>query len=236
MCLFDWFRRKPATTEEPSATGKQNLQVQPAPPLFEEPAANHPTKPPGVVDTIRLKATAQGARAEPEPPQDEVFQPAPPDPEQIAKATNVGWTMTPSARCFAIIKEFEGCKLKAYRCPAGVWTIGYGWTIGVKPGMRWTQQKAEEMLIEGVKPYAQAVAKSLGRAPTTQGQYDALVSFCYNAGQGNFRRSSMLRYHLRGQRMQAANAFLAWNKGGGKVLKGLVRRRQAERALYLSKL
>jgi lysozyme len=163
------------------------------------------------------------------PPAESVNEPVKP-----SKAAPKGWAVSPKG--LAIIREFEGCKLKAYRCPAGVWTIGYGWTIGVKPGTRWTQQKAEEMLIEGVKPYAKAVSESIGKAPTTQNQFDALVSFCYNAGPGNFRKSSMLRFHRQGKYQQAADAFLGWNKGGGKVLKGLVRRRKHERALYLSKL
>jgi len=223
MGLFDWFKRKPAT-------GKQSLQVQPAPPLFEEPSANHPTKPPGVVDTIRLKATAQGARAEPEPPPEDAAS----EPVKPAKTAQKGWAVSPKG--LALIKEFEGLRLKAYRCPAKVWTIGYGWTIGVKPGMVWTREKAESMLIEGVKPYARAVAEAIGNAKTNQNQFDALASFCYNAGPGNLRKSSMLRLHKAGKYQQAGDAFMSWVRGGGKVLPGLVRRRKHERALYLSKL
>jgi lysozyme len=231
MGLFDWFKRKP------DHSGDANKMIQPAtiresrivqPPLFDEPAANHPTKPPGVVDAIRLQVTAQGARAEPEPPPaDAVSEPVKPEKAK-------GWVVSP--RGLALIKEFEGCKLKAYRCPAGVWTIGYGWTHGVKPGMVWTRQKAEEMLVEGVKPYARAVAESIGKAPTTQGAFDALTSFAYNAGTGALRKSSMLRLHRQGKYQAAADAFLNWTRGGGKVLPGLVRRRKHERALYLSKL
>jgi GH24 family phage-related lysozyme (muramidase) len=144
-------------------------------------------------------------------------------------------TMAVSQRGIDLIKQFEGCKLTAYWDKWGkVWTIGYGWTIGVKKGDRWTQAKAEKMLTEGVKPYAKAVADAIGTAPTTQGAFDAMTSFCYNAGPANFRKSSMLRFHRQGNRTAAGNAFLAWNKAGGVVLKGLVRRREAERALYLS--
>jgi GH24 family phage-related lysozyme (muramidase) len=143
--------------------------------------------------------------------------------------------MSVSKRGIDLIKQYEGCKLTAYWDKWGkVWTIGYGWTIGVKKGDRWTQAKAEKMLAEGVKPYAKAVADAIGTTPTTQGAFDAMTSFCYNAGPTNFRKSSMLRFHRQGNRTAAGNAFLAWNKAGGVVLKGLVRRREAERALYLS--
>lgn len=132
----------------------------------------------------------------------------------------------------ALIKEFEGCRLKAYKCPAGVWTIGYGWTIGVKPGDVWTQAKAEEMLAKGVKPYADAAEVKCPHS--TQNQFDAMVSLCYNIGPGNFAKSSVARLHNAGNFTGAADAFLKWNKGGGKVLAGLTRRRQAERNLYMS--
>jgi lysozyme len=230
MGWFDWFKRHPAVTEQSSATGKQSLQVQPAPPLFDEPAANHPTKPPGVVDTIRLQATAQGARAEPEPPAEDAVS----EPVKPAKAAPKGWAASP--KCLALIKEFEGLRLKSYRCPARVWTIGYGETRGIKPGMVWTRAQAEAALIEGVKPYAKAVAEAIGNAKTTQNQFDALTSFCYNAGPGNLRKSSMLRLHRAGKYQQAGDAFMAWTKGGGRTLPGLVRRRKHERVLYLSKL
>lgn len=130
-----------------------------------------------------------------------------------------------------LIKEFEGCRLKAYKCPAGVWTIGYGWTPGVKPGQVWTQEQAEEMLAKGVKPYAATVAKTCPHA--SQNQFDAMVSLCYNIGPGNFIKSSVARLHNQGNFNAAADAFLKWNKGGGKVLAGLDRRRRAERKLYL---
>ena len=133
-----------------------------------------------------------------------------------------------------LIKEFEGFRSKAYLCPARVWTIGYGHTAGVKPGMRVTQSEAEAMLRKDLKIYERHVANALGDAQTSQGQWDALVSFCYNAGPGNLHKSSMLRLHKQGQYKAAADSFLNWTKGGGRVLPGLVRRRKAERALYLS--
>jgi len=229
MGLFDWFKRKPATTEKSSAVVKQSLTT---PPLFEEPAANHPTGKPGLVDSIKLQHTAQGARAEPEPPLEDAAS----DPVKPAKAK--GWAI--SQKGLALIKEFEGLRLKAYRCPAGVWTLGYGETRGIRPGMVWTRQQAETALIEGVKPYVKAVAEAIGKAPTTQNQLDALASFCFNAGPANFRKSSMLKLHRAGKYQAAADAFMNWTKAKTKKgfvsLPGLVRRRKHERALYLSKL
>lgn len=133
----------------------------------------------------------------------------------------------------ALIRQFEGCRLKAYTCPAGVWTIGYGWTHGVKPGDHWTQEQAEKMLIQGLDQYENAVQSAIGMNKTTINQFSAFVSICYNIGVGNFVKSSMLRHHKTGDYAKAANAFLLWNKAGGKVLNGLIKRRQAERALYL---
>lgn len=133
-----------------------------------------------------------------------------------------------------LIKEFEGFRSKAYRCPAGVWTIGYGHTAGVKPGMTITREQGEAMLRKDLKIYERHTSEALGNAKTSQGQWDALVSFCYNAGPGNLKKSSMLRLHKQGKVKAAAQAFMAWTKGGGRVLPGLVRRRKAEKALYLS--
>lgn len=134
-----------------------------------------------------------------------------------------------------LIKEFEGCKLKAYKCPAGIWTIGYGWTHGVKEGDEWNQEMADRMLVEGIKPFETAVNHAIAVAKTTQAQFDAMVSLCYNVGPANFQKSSVVRYHRDGNHAKAAESFLLWNKGGGRVLSGLVRRREAEKRLYLSK-
>lgn len=134
-----------------------------------------------------------------------------------------------------LIKEFEGCKLKAYKCPAGVWTIGYGWTQGVKEGDVWNQQMAERMLVEGVNPFERAVLQAIGDKPTTQNQFDAMVSLCYNVGPANFQKSSVVRYHRDGNFSKAAESFLLWNKAAGRELAGLTRRRQAEKRRYLSK-
>ena len=133
-----------------------------------------------------------------------------------------------------ILKEFEGLRLEAYRCSAGVPTIGYGWTSGVKMGDVWTREKAEHMLIEGVKPYEKAVQEAIGDAKTSQNQYDAMVSLCYNIGPGNFKKSSVAKLHKEGKYAQAAAAFMMWVKAGGKIIGGLIKRRNKEKALYLS--
>ena len=138
-----------------------------------------------------------------------------------------------------LIKEFEGCSLKAYKCPAGVWTVGWGTTEpvnGVKPhqGMVITQAQADALLVTHLKVYEDAV----NRLGTTlnQNQFDALVSFCYNLGTGIFK-GNLLTAIKSGNEYKVANQLLLYNKarvnGVLTELKGLTRRRQAERDLYL---
>jgi lysozyme len=136
----------------------------------------------------------------------------------------------------AIIKKFEGCRLKAYRDIVGVWTIGYGITSSVgygriKRGMTISQATADEWLVDGLAKYEDAVNKALTR-PANQNQYDALVSLCWNIGQGGLTRSSIIKFHNAGDEKSAAQAFMMWVKAGGKVNKGLTNRRLAEMALY----
>jgi GH24 family phage-related lysozyme (muramidase) len=132
-----------------------------------------------------------------------------------------------------LIKSFEGLRLKAYRCPAGVPTIGYGATgPGVRIGMTWTEDEAHARLVADVARFEQAVAKAL-TVPANENQFAAMVSLAFNIGTGGFARSSVLRRHNARDFTGAADAFLLWNKGGGRVLPGLVRRRKAERDLYL---
>lgn len=133
-----------------------------------------------------------------------------------------------------LIKSCEGFRAKAYRDAVGVLTIGWGHTAGVKPGMVITQAQGEAMLRHDLEVFEKGVSAALGKTPTTQGQWDAMVSFSYNVGLGNFRKSSVLRLHKAGNYPAAANALLLWNKAGGRVLDGLTRRRRAERSLYLS--
>lgn len=146
--------------------------------------------------------------------------------------------MQTSDKGIALIKEFEGCKLTAYQDSVGVWTIGYGWTQPVdgKPiraGMTIKQETAERLLKTGLVSYEIDVSR-LVKVSLTQGQFDALVSFTYNLGARSLSTSTLLRKLNAGDYAGAADEFLRWNKAGGKVLNGLSRRREAERALFLS--
>jgi lysozyme len=138
-----------------------------------------------------------------------------------------------------IVKEFEGCKLTAYKCPAGVWTIGYGTTaaafVGVEPkvGMTITQAEAEKYLKLAIKKFAEAIKPAITQ-PINENEFGAFVSLAYNIGSGAFKKSSALRHFNAGDKAKAADAILMWNKAGGKVLAGLTRRRAAERALFLT--
>lgn len=123
------------------------------------------------------------------------------------------------------IAKYEGIRLKAYRCPAGVWTIGVGHTGGVTEGMTITHEQAMAYFAEDIKASERAVEK-LGME-LTQGQFDALVSFCYNCGAGNLKKLCTDR-----TKKQIADAIPLYNKGGGKVLAGLVKRRAWERGLF----
>lgn len=141
--------------------------------------------------------------------------------------------LKPSHNCLDIIREFEGLKLKAYKCPAGVWTIGYGSTgPGITAGLVWTLDQAKARLAKDVETFAAGVAKIAGDC--TQGQFDALVSFAYNLGLGALKSSTLLRKHIANDHKSAAVEFPRWNKADGKVLAGLTRRRIAEAALYAS--
>jgi lysozyme len=136
-----------------------------------------------------------------------------------------------------LIKKHEGLRLNAYRCPAGVWTIGYGITssagVGkVTPGMKITQAEAEDMLRRALAVFEAGVEKAIKRQPT-QAQFDAMVSLAYNIGVGAFSKSSLVRRFNDGNIAGAADAFLMWNKAGGRVLKGLENRRKDERAWFL---
>ena len=133
-----------------------------------------------------------------------------------------------------LLKSFEGCKLTAYKCPAGIWTVGYGSTGGhVKPGLTITQEYAEGLLRSDLRRFEEAVAKL---APgSSDNQFSALVSFAFNVGIDALKTSTLLKLHRAGDYEGAAEQFKRWNKAGGKVLAGLVRRRAAEAALYRSK-
>lgn len=138
----------------------------------------------------------------------------------------------------ALLKKFEGCRLKAYRCPAGICTIGYGHTSAagepeVHDGMTITQQQAEEILKRDLVKYETAVF-SMVQQPLNQRQFDTLVDFAYNAGVGALKTSTLLKKVNAAQFDAVPAELMKWTKGGGKVLPGLVRRRQAESAWWAS--
>ena len=147
--------------------------------------------------------------------------------------------MKTSSSCTSLIREFEGFVASAYLCPANVWTIGIGTTVypngtKVKKGDKCTQEQALEYLQHDLKSFEKTVSESV-KVPLSQNQFDALVSLAYNIGSGAFKNSTLLKKLNAKDYAGAADQFLVWNKGGGKVLKGLVRRRDAERALFLKK-
>ena len=129
------------------------------------------------------------------------------------------------------VKQWEGRKLKAYRCSAGVWTIGFGHTEDVEEGDTITSSEAELLLIEDLRERANALAPFVN-APVTEGQYIALVSLAFNIGVGALKKSSLLRYINLGRMDEAADEFLRWVYAGGKVSEGLKNRREAERELF----
>lgn len=135
-----------------------------------------------------------------------------------------------------LIKEFEGVRLTAYKCPAGILTIGIGHTSAagapeVKPGMTITANEAYEILDRDLDQYEKAVDR-LVKVPLSQEQFDALVSFVYNVGVGAFQKSTLLKKLNAGQYGAVPGELMKWTKAGGKELPGLVRRRRAEAALW----
>lgn len=138
-----------------------------------------------------------------------------------------------------LIKDFEQCRLAAYQCSAGVWTIGWGHTKGVKQGDTCTQAQADAWLAEDVAEVEQGV-RLLVKVPLTQGQFDALVSFAFNCGLDidvdtiaeGLGDSTLLRKLNAGDYIGAALEFQKWDKSSGMTLRGLTRRRLAERALF----
>lgn len=142
--------------------------------------------------------------------------------------------MQTSDKGIELIKQFEGCKLTAYLCPAGVLTIGYGHTgPGVTPNLKISINEAERLLRLDLVRFEAGVAQAV-TMPLNQSQFDALVSFTYNLGVGALRGSTLLKVLNTGYYQAAAEQFAKWNKAGGRVLPGLTRRRGAERALFLS--
>lgn len=155
-------------------------------------------------------------------------------PEKAEPQAKQEGELTVSDRGVELIAKYEGCKLEAYKCPAGVWTIGYGHTANVKEGDRLSSQaEAKALLKEDLKKYGgyvnDCVKKGSITFPLTQNRFDALTSFCYNCGNGSLQKLVTGR-----NESVVAEKLLQYNKGGGRVLPGLVKRREEERALFLS--
>lgn len=155
--------------------------------------------------------------------------------------------------------QFEGCRNKPYLCPAHIWTIGYGhvlyqeqirlpmvrkegytglirkeYPLNPEDNRVWTKQEIEELFAADIASFERGVLRLVPSCVGRQGAFDALVSISFNFGLGNLQRSTIRIKANRGDWEGAADAFLMWTKGGGRVLPGLVRRRHAERALFLA--
>jgi lysozyme len=159
----------------------------------------------------------------------------PDDPEPASAPRKV------SEAGIALVKSFEGCArrrpdglVEAYPDPGtggAPWTIGWGATgPGIGPGTAWTQAQCDTRLVADLARHAADVLRAIGDAPTTQGQFDALVSFHYNTGA--IGRATLTRRHKAGDIAGAGREFARWNRAGGRVMAGLTRRRAAEAALY----
>lgn len=143
----------------------------------------------------------------------------------------MGIHMKTSKNGIDLIKFFEGLRLKAYLCAAGVPTIGYGSTINVNIGDSITESDADEMLARDLISHEAAV-ESLITQELKQHQFDALVSFCYNLGEGNLSKSTLRKKINDGKFEEASMEFGKWVNAGGKRLEGLVKRRQAEADMF----
>jgi lysozyme len=139
--------------------------------------------------------------------------------------------MKTGSKGIELIKSFEGFKAEAYLCPANVWTIGYGTTSGVKRGQTVTIKEAEDLLQKDLVKFENTVNSAV-KVKLTQDQFDALVSFVYNVGPGNFRSSTLLSLLNQGDYASVPFQMARWNRANGRVLAGLTRRRKAEGDLF----
>lgn len=134
-----------------------------------------------------------------------------------------------------LIKSFEGLRLTAYRDVVGIPTVGYGHCgPDVKMGLSVTPDKAEQLLHNDLERFCHGVEAALGDTEATESQFSAMVCLAYNIGLGNFTKSHLLSKFLTGDLEGAADQFLRWSHAGGVEVPGLLRRRQAERTLFLS--
>jgi lysozyme len=158
--------------------------------------------------------------------------------------------MKVSARLTELVKHHEGVRLRPYRCPALLWTVGVGHVIDpahtrvkhedrkslpIPPGWDRVLSMAEvdALLAQDLAKFERGVARLCPGSVNHQGQFDALVSFAFNVGLGNLQRSGLRMKTNRGELEDAAEEFMKWTKAGGRVLPGLVKRRKDERAMYL---
>jgi lysozyme len=140
--------------------------------------------------------------------------------------------LTYSRNGLALTEQYEGCRLTAYQDQVGVWTVGYGHTgADVTPGLTITQAEAEALLAKDVLAAARCVNTTV-KLRLTQGEFDALVDFVFNLGPGNFLRSTLLTALNAGDLARAAAQFECWDRAGGVIVAGLLRRRQAELGLF----
>jgi lysozyme len=134
----------------------------------------------------------------------------------------------------SLIKKFEGCELKAYRCAANVLTIGYGSTKNVKEGDTITQEEADKLLLHEMKEY-EGYINDMVKSDLKQNEFDALVSWVFNLGPSNLSSSTLLNRLNNKMWDDVPNQIKRWNKAGGEVKQGLVRRREAEALLFEGK-
>lgn len=164
-------------------------------------------------------------------------------PRPLGQQPYIGWVVgekkpnkqyfTTSEQGIDFIKHWEGLRTNAYKCPAGVWTIGYGHTNGVKSGMMISHIQAEQLLKKDLLKFEKAV-NELVTVKINQRQFDALVSFTFNCGISAFARSSLLKKINRKHFFSAASEFMRWVHAERQVLPGLVQRRQQEKEMFLS--
>jgi len=141
--------------------------------------------------------------------------------------------MIPSGHAEELIKQFESCVLKAYRCPNGIWTIGWGTTgSGIKPELQITQKTADAMLKAHMLEVGLFLSRMFGES-LKQHEFDALTSFVYNIGEGAFRKSALCGLVKSLKMAEAASEFDKWVYASGNRLEGLVRRRKAEKTMFL---
>ena len=142
--------------------------------------------------------------------------------------------MNISQEGLSLIKKFEGCELEAYKCAAGVWTIGFGSIKGVKQGDTITQEEADNLLLHEMDEYEGYINDAVN-VDLNQNQFDALVSWVFNLGPSNLSSSTLLTKINNKDWKDVPNQIKRWNKAGGKVLEGLIRRREAEALLFEGK-